>query len=835
MRCYVRRSSAPASKIVTIRGPETMFQDGNIWKSIGSIDTSFKDAYSVMTPEGRMLADQSLAQRNALLHDPENGVMTQMNKWLETKGLKPEDVVYLRPDGQLKYPTKDVPLTGEDLKQYELAKEVRAKMADLMRAGHRTDGSLPGNFEPSISNRVDPGRNVAKPVEMPAATGKSITDASGASITPTEHGHIKRSADGKMQIRNDAEDYTRTYDANGRIVESVQSGRKQEYFYDTNGNLKDIRFGDGSVANRDPNGDWTHRSIGANKQIVEQSFHRGTVIADSDGTIRMLDGTGMLKYENMTVFNTRGETIHYVNGRARYDVSLAKESRDLNRLATESFTEPQQLARFNKFREEFEAAAVTRGITPEQTAQFYKQINRLLDKNPNAVLTQSERTQLAEQLMAHSARPDTVDQGAFSTCNVTTLEVRNYSRNPAANAQLVADIATTGKFMTNNGIEIDMTQVAGGIKPDHHALASLKRQAEGLDVVKKDGGRDWASQITETAMVNAHWQANPHMVVNGRLTGAWDLAYDKSGLVIGRFNDRMAKLPKLYDKDGKELTHYTDGMKLFDKKGRELTDFDPNNIVYDNGRNLRGMVDTDKILTFTDAAGKRLKAREVGANGFDVNGEPVYRHVPAGSGELKYQNSGTRTAREQVMFNDGARWRQLLDESGDKMDAPGIPTDKLSRANTQATDTPDQSYVIQAAESTYRYSNVSQVSSADELGKTLEEMIRLKQMPAVLQVHTGNTPFSSGLGIDQAFGIGGWHVVNIHDYDPVTRTVKFTNQWGSGSDRMGPQGYSLDKFYKSMNESKLHKFMSSTPGRYLQGTAAAVAAGGYGYFLLKDR
>ncbi|MEZ4491057.1 MAG: hypothetical protein R3F51_26095 [Cyanobacteriota/Melainabacteria group bacterium] len=49
-----------ASKIVTIRGPETMFQDATVWKSVDSVDQSFRDAYNVMTPEGQRLANQSL-------------------------------------------------------------------------------------------------------------------------------------------------------------------------------------------------------------------------------------------------------------------------------------------------------------------------------------------------------------------------------------------------------------------------------------------------------------------------------------------------------------------------------------------------------------------------------------------------------------------------------------------------------------------------------------------------------------------------------------------------------------------------------------------------------
>jgi hypothetical protein len=75
-----------ASKIVAIRGPGTFFKDGNVWQSIDSIDASFKDTYSVLSPKGREVADASLAQRNAMLHDEQSGIKAQMNEWLQSKG-----------------------------------------------------------------------------------------------------------------------------------------------------------------------------------------------------------------------------------------------------------------------------------------------------------------------------------------------------------------------------------------------------------------------------------------------------------------------------------------------------------------------------------------------------------------------------------------------------------------------------------------------------------------------------------------------------------------------------------------------------------------------------
>jgi len=112
-------------------------------------------------------------------------------------------------------------------------------------------------------------------------------------------------------------------------------------------------------------------------------------------------------------------------------------------------------------------------------------------------------------------------------------------------------------------------------------------------------------------------------------------------------------------------------------------------------------------------------------------------------------------------------------------------------------------------------------------------------------VHSANPPFDSRFGTQAAFGSGSWHVVNIHDYDPIKGTVKFSNQWGSHNDFLSDEGYPIDKLYKAMSESRLHKFMASDrgknallAGKIVGGLAAAGAAAGLGYggayFFLRD-
>lgn len=648
-----------------------------------------------------------------------------------------------------------------------------------------------------------------------------------------------------MQVRDDVNDFTRTYDPKGRIINTVERGHNRDFYYDQAGNLSGVRFSGGDVINVDAHGKWTQSWRDRNNQIVSRDFHFGHAVADQDGTLRLMDGTGILKDERMVVFKPDGERVIYNQGRATYAADLSKESLDLNVRAAQAFTDASHLARFSKLRSDFEAAAIERGITPEKQALFYKQVNRLLEPAPGAPLKQSERALLAEQLMAHAARPQSVDQGCFGTCNVTTLEVRNYSRDPAANAQIIADIATTGKFTTTNGFEIDMTKVQGGIKPDLHSMESLKLQVQGTDLIKIDGSRDWVSQLNELAMINSYWQARPTMVANGQRVSGWDLAYDRNGAIIGRQNDRTVPLPKLYDDKGKPIESYQTGMKLYDRKGNELNNINHDDIVFDLARKPIGLLDESKITTFTDASGRRISRDQVGANGFDKRGEHFFSNIPPGSGRFKYEVAGDKYAKERLMYDDGSGFKIFRDARGKQMHNPGIATTELAYVNRLAGDIPERNYVFRADTTPGSWGAYTNITSVEDFGTRLSELKANGQLPAVLQVHSANPPFDSRFGTQAAFGSGSWHVVNIHDYDPIKGTVKFSNQWGSHNDFLSDEGYPIDKLYKAMSESRLHKFMASDrgknallAGKIVGGLAAAGAAAGLGYggayFFLRD-
>ncbi|MBI4533732.1 MAG: hypothetical protein HY711_07270, partial [Candidatus Melainabacteria bacterium] len=183
-----------ASKIVKIRGPETIFRDETVWMSVESIDKSFSDALEVLSPKGKTAAQAALAERNAVLHDAHTGIRAQMEQWLQTQGDRVPrisqgpnkgKIAFYHEDAPLKYPEqlstaerdqltalqrrlaepnlssqdrakleaearllKYKGLNDEEVRQFEFAKEIRDYMVDCLRKAQRTDGQAPGDFIP---------------------------------------------------------------------------------------------------------------------------------------------------------------------------------------------------------------------------------------------------------------------------------------------------------------------------------------------------------------------------------------------------------------------------------------------------------------------------------------------------------------------------------------------------------------------------------------------------------------------------------------------------------------------------------------------------------------
>ncbi|MBX9687489.1 MAG: hypothetical protein K2X27_12350, partial [Candidatus Obscuribacterales bacterium] len=167
-----------ASKYIKIRGPESIFRDDTLWDSLASVDKSYKDAYQVMSDEGRKLAAAALAERDLILYNPKDGIRAKMDNWLRSQERDPgSDIPFY--NKKLSYPEKLDKAEQNRLKELQLArtesnsqelkalqfkglndeqiadflfaKKLRDQMTDFLRQSQRIDGNLPGTF-PSASS-----------------------------------------------------------------------------------------------------------------------------------------------------------------------------------------------------------------------------------------------------------------------------------------------------------------------------------------------------------------------------------------------------------------------------------------------------------------------------------------------------------------------------------------------------------------------------------------------------------------------------------------------------------------------------------------------------------
>lgn len=123
---------------------------------------------------------------------------------------------------------------------------------------------------------------------------------------------------------------------------------------------------------------------------------------------------------------------------------------------------------------------------------------------------------------------------------------------------------------------------------------------------------------------------------------------------------------------------------------------------------------------------------------------------------------------------------------------PDLYTDNLRSVGNEITGEKDDKWLLD-------YGNVK---SREDFDNQLTQAKREGRLPLVVMVHTGNEPFHTDSGNGTAGGSGGWHVVNVTDYQagPPAR-VAVDNQWGQQADRITPnRQVSPDMLYYSMKE-----------------------------------
>ncbi len=386
---------------------------------------------------------------------------------------------------------------------------------------------------------------------------------------------------------------------------------------------------------------------------------------------------------------------------------------------------------------------------------------------------------MAEQILKHAAYPETVEQAKNNTCTVANVEKRTYYRQPDKNAQVLADIALTGRTVTVGGNVIDLTQIENGTRPDTSANKSLELQrVDSKDPIRDDPGRDLASQILQTTMVNDYWHINTAYVLDGQFIVYENFAFDSQKRFLGIIRD-TAKVNQA-----------------------NLTEPGATDIYWNNG-SLRGTVAVSEITPLYEQNGRRVTGNlNPQATYYDAQGKP--RWTATKPGEIKYEkqiDKGGETERLKYL-NPAGNWQVLRNGRGQYLVDPQIRFDWLHQLSNDFTNSNEGPFVI----SNHAREGVLGVKDPGQLALQIERLRNNQQMPAIAVVNPTHPLFVDNIPTDQL------HVVMINDafhglYDrstagisPDQMRILFSNQWGSAHNYLNP-GLKLPFFFDSMQYS----------------------------------
>ncbi len=190
---------------------------------------------------------------------------------------------------------------------------------------------------------------------------------------------------------------------------------------------------------------------------------------------------------------------------------------------------------FKKDMEKLEGHMNSGQVSKEEVARTYESIAKMVD-SPTDVTSQGKRLQLAKNIMFHAGDPTKTDQGEYNTCALTSQQERLFTRNPSKAADIIAEAATTGKWVAPDGKEIKLDK------------ASLQPRPGSIMGSPIDGERSYATQVLNNVLANDIHQRKetPESYV--------------------QYQHR--------DKQGRRLTEEDNGERVYDAKGREVRDPD---------------------------------------------------------------------------------------------------------------------------------------------------------------------------------------------------------------------------------------------------------------------
>jgi YD repeat-containing protein len=338
--------------------------------------------------------------------------------------------------------------------------------------------------------------------------GSAFRDKDGNLLYTDERGTIIEKPNGNKTIYDPS---MATITEQGGLITDVTTATGPNYHYDytPDGKLRRVQFPGGHTLQTGDGVNWTEILPGG--KIVQRT---ADINVESDGSLHYKDATHEVYYrpDGTTEISTKTPG---GGGGSRFEVKGANEKLERGKLTTlaKQSMEPQELKRFESLSADFEkrfptdtnnAALNARNV--EERAQFYHQMNKLLAPDAMAPLSAAERSLLAEQVMLETARPDLIDQGSHSLCNVATVEIKTAIEHPSEFARLVAEVGTTGKYTTLDGYTIDAQQLKF-LRPNQDALSALHRPFDGSNFsdLKTDGKPSFADSLFQYTAANAWW------------------------------------------------------------------------------------------------------------------------------------------------------------------------------------------------------------------------------------------------------------------------------------------------------------------------------------------
>ena len=677
--------------------------------------------------------------------------------------------------------------------------------ADALARQAMVDGSISVTAAPSAfgikANQQDKALFESKPLELPGIKPEEIKAGEKVFESPENHFKAWRSEKTSfLYVMDTQSNVMRTFDSDNRLRMVIAGDSSREVHYSANGDIDSVKL------KNKTDGAYNTISAGFGKDLK----------VDADGTVKVIKHN--IDGDEVTRYNLDGSSERIrPSGRVEYEkADYAHEKARLQETFQNAFEDSannlDRLTRVKGYMAEFEkeAAQPYRNLDQNSQALLYKQLNRLLSENPDAVLPLNRRLDLAEQALEHSAYPWSVAQGQNGTCNVTTIEHRIYWRSPDKNVQMLADIAQNGKYRFASGREIDLRNSSGNLSVDSDSVLNIQRQnigrynantdapVEGANALRRDGSRDFSSEILQTAMVNNHWAKAVAVVdAQGRQLNGADLAmrYDKTGEAIGIVNAKNLK--PIYDESGslaKEIKpetayHYGDQSpvgKLSEWQG-----------IYSKDGQLQGVIaDGTQVKAVYDISGKKIQSAldSSVASGkyFDENGNLLVLYTQPG--DIQYRKFTARANRdaERLTVDIGGESKELKFADGTPVSSPKLYVEQLLPISNDVTGFADKPFVLA---NNSKEANVVSFKSEEELVAAIRKLEAENNLPAILKVDATHAPFNAppSIGADGLSNNG--HVINVHgvsealdpryvslpdsQYPDKTRLVIYsTNQWG---------------------------------------------------------